>query len=162
VSRTKDICIKRITFEQIVDYWKNVSHFSDMNKQYVSTVGYLGHFTRTIKKPHFYCYGLFIDGDLVGATHISEWSEGWVRYRTINIREKYRGQNLGFRLLCSCIQKDWSQYKTVFGWVKRDHVNWSISNGFSFIDNVWQDDHTGMSAQIDYFSENIKLISFIE
>ena len=52
-------CVRReISFERLVEYWKEVDHFEDLNKIYKPIIKKLGPF-KSIDNPRYKCYGLF-------------------------------------------------------------------------------------------------------
>ncbi len=137
--------VNRISFEEIKSYWVEVDHFGIPNKRIKDVVRRLGAHQSTLENPRRISYGLFDNGRMIGVTHLVEWSQQWLRYRTINVREQYRGRDLGWYLLRTAVNMDWQDWKTpdkyVFGWVKRDHLAWSLAHGFKPVDDRWHEDH---------------------
>lgn len=147
--------ISRISFDEIKAYWIEVDHFANPNKKIREIVRRLGVRESTIDEPRRFSYGLFDDRRLIGVTHLVEWSRYWLRYRTINVRKQYRGRDLGWFLLRSAVDMDWRDWKSpdryVFGWIKRDHLAWSLAHGFKPVDDRWHQDHTGVIKPLTEF-----------
>ena len=147
--------VKRISFDDLKSYWIEIDHFANPKKRIREVVRHLGAHESDIADPHRISYGLFDDGRLIGVTHLVEWSRTWVRYRTINVRPAYRGRDLGWFLLRSAVNLDWQEWKTpdkfVFGWVKRDHLAWSLAHDFRPFDNRWHEDHTAVIKPLSEF-----------
>ena len=144
----KNLDIEVITFDELVKYWKDVNHFQDPNKRYTEIIKTLGPYKTKFKDPKRIAYGLFDGMDLIGVTQLVQWNDDIVRYRTINIREEYRGQDLGWKLLEEAWYRDWSDNKYLFGWVKDTHYNWSIFHGFKEVDGIWKDDHIAVTKDM--------------
>ena len=145
--------IEEISFDQIVEYWKEVDHFNDPNKNYRQLVSQLGPFRASIDTPISKCYGLYdrhpeveFDG-IIGVTQIYEWDLGVVRFRTINIRKPWRHQDLGWCFLESVFEEDWSIYIKMFGWMKLDKLQWALNHGFQTI-GTEQDNHIGVIKEM--------------
>lgn len=145
--------IEEISFDQIVEYWKEVDHFNDPNKNYRQLVSQLGPFRASIDTPISKCYGLYdrhpeveFDG-IIGVTQIYEWDLGVVRFRTINIRKPWRHQDLGWCFLESVFEEDWSNYIKMFGWMKLDKLQWALNHGFQTI-GTEQDNHIGVIKEM--------------
>ena len=147
--------VNRITFDDIKSYWIEVDHFGDPKKKIREVVRQLGAHETPLEDPRRFSYGLFDDGQLIGVTHLVEWSQHWLRYRTINVRKQYRGRDLGWFLLCSAVNMDWQDWKTpdkcVFGWVKRNHLAWSLAHDFKPVDDRWHDDHIAVVRPLNEF-----------
>jgi N-acetylglutamate synthase-like GNAT family acetyltransferase len=122
--------VKNISFSTIKEYWIEVEHFAEPNKIYVQIPRTLGH--------------LYAEERLIGVTQLIEWAPGVVRYRTINIREEYRGKDLGYYLLKTALAEDWSSFQYLFGWVRKSHYEWSLRHGFREFDGIWSNDHIAM------------------
>lgn len=140
--------IKRISFEQLVDYWREVDHFKDPNKRYAEIINTLGPFTTPFKDPRRIGYGLYRNDELIGVTQLVHWDNKDVRYRTINIRGNYRGEDLGWRLLYSAWHADWTDYDSLIGWIRDTHYDWSKSHGF-VESSEWHDDHILMKRDMN-------------
>ncbi len=147
LSKT-DLRIEPISFSTIKTYWIEVDHFQDPNKTYVEFPRTLGHLSSNIQSPKSQCYGLYATTQLIGVTQLIEWAPLMVRYRTINIRPEYRGQDLGYFLLETAVTRDWQNFRQLFGWVRRPHYAWSIQHGFKELDGIWTDDHIAMTKPI--------------
>ena len=141
--------VEPISFERCRDYWVEVNHFEDPNKNILEYVKTLGPFTTILENPERQAYGLFIGDILIGVTQLVRWNEDWLRYRTINIRKEYRGKSLGAFLIEKAYERDWTHMPFLFGWTKRSHKDWALKNGFTFIDEQWLDDHTGMLKKMN-------------
>jgi len=140
--------VKRIDFKTLKNYWIEVDHFKDSNKRIVEIIKYLGPHTTPYSDPKRIAYGLY-DGDmLIGATQLVQWNETHVRYRTLNVREAYRGQGLGWYLLTSSYYQDWKRCGKLFGWIRNTHYPWARAHGFVEIDNKWTDDHIAMERKM--------------
>lgn len=145
--------IEEISFEQLVEYWKEVDHFGDPNKIYRPLVSRLGPFRTSIDNPISKCYGLYdrhpevnFDG-IIGVTQLYEWDPGVVRFRTINIRKEWRHQDLGWCLLEEAFEEDWSNYLKLFGWMRLDKLDWALDHGFKTIGSE-QDYHIGVIKEM--------------
>jgi hypothetical protein len=147
--------VNRISFDEIKSYWIEVDHFGNPNKKIREVVRRLGAHESTVEEPRRFSYGLFDSGRLIGVTHLVEWSNDWLRYRTINVRKSYRGRDLGWFLLCAALDMDWRDWKKpdkhLFGWVKRDHLAWSEAHGFKPADDRWHDDHIAVIKPLSDF-----------
>ena len=147
--------VTRISFEELKRYWAEVDHFRDPDKKFREVVRRLGPYTTTIEDPRRFSYGLFDGSDLIGATHLVQWSERLIRYRTLNVRKAYRGRELGMFLLRSAVNLDWPDWKSgdnaLFGWIRRDHRPWAESQGFQPLDGQWHDDHIAMTKPLREF-----------
>lgn len=135
--------IKRIDFNTLKLYWKEVQHF-DANHEIKDVIKVLGAHITPYSNPKRICYGLYTSNTLVGATQLVQWNKGVVRYRTINIRKQYRGNDLGWFLLENAYKLDWTDNNSLFGWVKLTHFDWARQHGFVEIDNNWTDGHIAM------------------
>ncbi|MEE8257886.1 MAG: acyl carrier protein [Acidobacteriota bacterium] len=146
--RGMDMEVKRIHFEELKHYWIEVDHFKKPDKKIREVVRVLGPYACTIDDPRRESYGLFRDGKMIGGTHLVQWDARWLRYRTLNVREPYRGPDLGWILLRRAINLDWQDWKVpdryLFGWIRRPHVPWSLAHGFKKIGGRWHEDHLGM------------------
>lgn len=131
-----------LLFNELKDYWKSVKHFDD-NKKYVEIIKHLGPFTSVYDDPKRKCYGLFDNDKLIGATMLVQWSPDVVRYRTINIVKEHRGKDLGWDLLRKAWDMDWQDQRLLMGWIKEDHIGWSVSKGFKEISEHY-DNHVLM------------------
>lgn len=147
--------VSHISFDQLKDYWAEVDHFRDPDKKFREVVHRLGPYTSKLSDPRRFSYGLFDGPDLVGATHLVQWSDSLIRYRTLNVREAYRGRGLGAHLLCEAVNLDWRDWKSaenaLFGWIRRDHRAWAENQGFQPLDGQWHDDHVAMSKPLNRF-----------
>jgi hypothetical protein len=144
--------VKQIDFDTLKDYWIEVDHFKDPNKRIVEVIRYLGPHTTPYSSPKRTAYGMYTpDRELIGATQLVQWNESHVRYRTLNIREEYRGVGLGWQLL----RKAWIDFKgldstdNLFGWIRHTHYDWAEAHGFTVIDDCWIDGHIGMERKMN-------------
>ena len=136
--------VKQIDFNTLKNYWIEVDHFKDPNKRIVEVIKYLGPHTTTYSDPKRIAYGLYNNETLIGATQLVQWSPTHVRYRTLNIREEYRGQDLGWYLVSAAWQQAWQGNGKLFGWVRNTHYNWATAHKFTELDTAWTDDHIAM------------------
>jgi len=147
--------VNRISFDELKSYWIEVDHFGNPKKKIREIVRQLGAHESSLDDPRRISYGLFDDGRLVGVTHLIEWSDRWLRYRTINVRRTYRGRDLGWFLLRAAVNMDWQAWKGpdnyVFGWVKRNHLAWSLAHDFKPFDGRWHEDHTAVIKPLSEF-----------
>jgi len=147
--------VNRISFDALKSYWIEVDHFGNPKKKIREVVRCLGTHESSLEDPRRISYGLFDGNRLIGVTHLVEWSSHWLRYRTINVHQDYRGRNLGWFLLRSAVNLDWQEWKRsgnyVFGWVKRDHLAWSVTHDFKPVDNRWHGDHTAVIKPLNEF-----------
>ena len=140
-------CVRReISFERLVEYWKEVDHFEDLNKIYKPIIKKLGPF-KSIDNPRYKCYGLFNEESMIGATQLVEWNSAVGRFRTINIRKEWRNQNLGWCLLEESFNQDWSDHMSMFGWLKINKLNWAQNLGFTTIGDE-KDNHIGVIREM--------------
>ncbi len=143
-----DMEVKRIRFEDLKRYWIKFDHFKKPGKTIREVVRILGPYECTIDDPRRESYGLFHDGEMIGGTHLVQWDGRWLRYRTLNVREPYRGRDLGWVLLYRAVNLDWQDWKVpgryLFGWIRRPHVPWSLAHGFKETGGKWHEDHVGM------------------
>ena len=144
-----DMEIKRIPFAELKQYWIEVDHFHQPDKKIREVVRTLGPYTCTIENPRRQSYGMFIDGGLIGVTHLVQWDGHWLRYRTLNIREPYQGPaDLGWKLLRRAVHMDWRDWKVdgryLFSWARRSHLPWSLAHGFATVDNIRHGEHMAM------------------
>lgn len=139
---------KQIEFETLKNYWIEVDHFKDPNKRIVEVIRHLGPHTTTYSDPRRIAYGLYDDNKLIGATQLVQWSATHIRYRTLNIREEYRGQGLGWKLLQSAYEQDWLGQGNLFGWIRDTHYNWALAHGFTDLDAEWTEDHIAMERKM--------------
>ncbi len=147
-----DLFVKTIDFDEIRTYWIAKNHFQDKNKKIIENVRYLGPYTNTEDSPRYCCYGLFLKEELVGVTMLRAWNNEWVRYRTLNIDAKLRGQNIGWDFLMTAYQDGW-QGRDIFGWVRRTHLAWTENHHFKPINGVWQGEHIAMVLGQDKIKE---------
>lgn len=147
--------VARIPFEDLKSYWIEVDHFKERDKKIREVVRRLGPYKSAITDPRRFSYGLFEEQELAGVTHLVQWSDTLLRYRTLNIRKAHRGKDLGSLLLRSAIDMDWRDWKSgdryLIGWVRRDHLAWVCAHGFKPYDGQWQDDHIAMIKPLDEF-----------
>lgn len=147
--------VNRISFDQLKTYWVEVDHFGVPDKKFHEIVRTLGDCQSTITDPPRFSYGLFDAGELIGVTHLVQWDEEWLRYRTLNIRSAYRSRDLGWYLLKAAVAMDWKKSvpapNYVFGWVKRVHQSWSIAHGFEPADGRWVNGHIAMIKPLAEF-----------
>ena len=136
------LLVKRISFQTIKAFWIQTRHFGP-DKKFLENIITLGPYTNNLKEPRFEFYGLFCESELIGVTGLCNWNDDWVRYRTINIREDYRGTDLGWKLLMTAYWMDW-RVKPIFGWVRKSHLDWSLKKDFVEVDKDWIDGHKGM------------------
>lgn len=140
--------VKEITFETIKQYWIEVNHFNDPNKKIVEIIKKLGPYSTTYSDPRRISYGLFDKDRLIGVTHLVQWTENQVRYRTLNVRKEYRGNNLGWFLLENSYKKDWQGCGNLFGWIRDTHYNWAKLHNFIEVDYQWHDKHIAMERKM--------------
>jgi len=140
--------IKEIDFETLKNYWIEVDHFKDPNKRIVEVIRSLGPHITTYSDPRRIAYGLYSGNTLIGATQLVQWSDTHVRYRTLNVREQFRGQDLGWYLLSSAYEKDWKGRGKLFGWIRNTHYPWAKKHGFVDLDSKWTDDHIAMERDM--------------
>lgn len=126
--------VQRISFAEITRYWVEQNHFGDPQKVILEHVTHLGKHQSPYQNPRRISYGLFLERQTIGVTHLVQFNEKWVRYRTLNVLPQFRGQDLGWRLLCAAIQMDWPLPLTVFGWVRATHQRWALKKGFVAIE----------------------------
>lgn len=136
--------VKQIDFETLKNYWIEVDHFKDPNKRIVEVIKYLGPHTTPYSDPRRIAYGLYSNDILIGATQLVQWNKTHVRYRTLNVREEYRGQDLGWLLLSTAYKKDWQGCGNLFGWIRDTHFKWALRHNFVKYDNEWVDNHIAM------------------
>lgn len=136
--------VRHIDFETLKNYWIEVDHFKDPNKRIVDVIKHLGPHTTPYTDPRRIAYGLYSSDTLIGATQLVQWNKTHIRYRTLNIREQYRGQGLGWYLLSSAYEKDWKGCGKLFGWIRNTHYKWATIHGFVDLDDSWTDDHIAM------------------
>lgn len=138
-----EIVIKRIDWHTLVEYWKTVDHFKDPNKRYNTHINQLGPYFTPYKNPRKINYGLYDGDNLIGVTQLVEWQKNIVRYRTINVLNTYRGEDLGWRLLYSAWASDWTDYEHLIGWIRGNHIAWAEDHGFEKYGD-YMDDHIMM------------------
>jgi GNAT superfamily N-acetyltransferase len=144
--------VARISFNDLKSYWIEVDHFKDPNKKIREVVRALGPYRTEMPDPRRFSYGLYDDGKLVGVTHLVQWSDALVRYRTLNVRPSHRGKDMGSFLLSSAINMDWKpSVNDLFGWIRRDHQAWASAHGFKPLDGRWHDDHIAMIRPLSAF-----------
>ena len=140
--------VNRISFDQLKAYWIEVDHFADPGKKFRNVVRSLGDSRSPLADPARFSYGLFDSGELIGVTHLVQWDEDWLRYRTLNIRQGYRSRDLGWYLLRTAVAQDWKDGVPappyIFGCVRRQHQGWSIAHGFTPAAGRWVDGHIAM------------------
>ena len=140
--------VKRISFDYIKEYWIEVDHFKDPNKKIVEVIKTLGNHVTPFSDPRRISYGLFDNNYMIGATHLVQWTEDLVRYRTLNIRKEYRGNDLGWHLLSEAWTMDWIGYKTLYGYIRDTHVPWATKHGFQYYDDEYVDNHISMIREM--------------
>lgn len=141
--------VVRISFDELKSYWIEVDHFKDTNKKIREVVRSLGPYKNKIDDPRRFSYGLYDGKTLAGVTHLVQWSDKLVRYRTLNVRPEHRNKNLGWFLLSSAVHMDWmSSGLDLFGWIRRDHQTWANLHGFKQLDGQWHDDHIAMTKTL--------------
>jgi N-acetylglutamate synthase-like GNAT family acetyltransferase len=141
-----------ISFNDLKSYWIEVDHFKDPDKNIRELVRHLGPYKTQEIDPRRFSYGLYDGSDLVGVTHLVQWSDRLVRYRTLNVRPSHRGRDLGLFLLSSAIHMDWnSSDHDLFGWIRRDHQAWASAHGFKPLDGSWHDNHIAMTRPLSAF-----------
>jgi len=136
--------VEHIDFETLKNYWIEVDHFKDPNKRIVEVIKYLGPHTTPFINPRRIAYGLYDSDRLIGATQIVQWTNSHVRYRTLNIRKEYRGQDLGWYLLNTAYKQDWQGRGKLFGWIRDSHYTWAKSHDFTELDHTWTENHIAM------------------
>jgi acyl carrier protein len=155
IDRSTDLEVERIDFETLKQYWLDVGHFQQPNKKIREVVRVLGPYECVLDDPRRESYGLFHDGALIGVTNLVQWDANWLRYRTINIRQPFRGPDLGWMLLRRAVDLDWRDWavpgKFMFSWLRRSHMPWSLAHGFTEIDGRWHDDHIAMLKPMTEF-----------
>jgi len=143
-----DMDVRRIRFGELKRYWIEVGHFQNPDKKIREVVRNLGPYECTIDNPRRESYGLFHEGTMIGGTHLMQWDARWLRYRTLNVGEAFRGRDLGWMLLCAAVDLDWRDWKVedryLFGWIRRSHVPWSLAHGFTKAGRTWHEDHIAM------------------
>lgn len=140
--------LRRITFAQLRNYWLEVDHFKDPNKRIIEVINTLGPHETPYKNPRRIAYGLY-DGDrIIGATQIVQWDANLVRYRTLNVREEYRGEGLGWEMLKTAWDADWQGHGKLFGWIRDTHYQWACAHGFTNYDSNWTGDHIAMTKEM--------------
>lgn len=140
--------VKQIDFETLKSYWIEVDHFKDPNKRIIEVIKYLGPHTSPYEDPRRIAYGMYDQDVLIGATQLVQWNETHVRYRTLNVREEYRGQGIGWELLNTAYNQDWQSCGNLFGWIRNTHYDWAVAHGFTDLDQNWTDDHIAMERQM--------------
>lgn len=141
--------VKHIDFETIKDYWIEVNHFNnEPNKVIKEVARRLGPHKIGYDDPKRICYGLYDSDNLIGVTQLVQWQPGLVRYRTINVRELYRGKDLGWALLETAWNLDWKGSGKLFGWIRGSHYKWALDHGFVDYDTDWVDDHIAMVKEM--------------
>jgi len=143
-----ELSVAPIPFDEIKAYWIAVDHFGVPDKKIREVVSSLGPLKSSFADPRRVSYGLFDSDRIIGVTHLVQWSDDWVRYRTINIHPAYRGRDLGWYLIRIAVNMDWRDMKApgkfLFGWIRRPHHPWSVAHGFEPADGTWHDDHMVM------------------
>ena len=132
---------RQISWETLKAYWKEVNHFNfHPGKKYKEIITQLGPF-KIECEPRCQAYGLF-DNKLIGVTQLTEWSpqKSWIRFRTINIREEYRNQELGWKLLLDALN-EWN-YEFLFGWLRQDYYHARFFSKFTQITPFMKDDYS--------------------
>ena len=154
-DRGADWEVERIDFETLKQYWLDVVHFQEPDKKIREVVRVLGPYECVLDDPRRESYGLFHDGGLIGVTHLVQWDANWLRYRTLNIREPFRGPDLGWMLLRRAMELDWRDWKVpgkfMFSWLRRSHMPWSLAHGFTEIDGRWHGDYIAMLKPMTEF-----------
>ncbi len=136
--------VRHIEYEKVSDFWRENEHFSREDlKGGVFDVKRLGHFRNFIQNPKTLSYGLYKGEDLIGVTAFYQWNLAWVRFRTIHIKEEFRGHNLGASLLAKAYFNDCPS-KSIFGWMRSNIYGWAEKFGFEAIDQVINDQHKAM------------------
>jgi N-acetylglutamate synthase-like GNAT family acetyltransferase len=144
--------VSRISFDELKSYWIEVDHFKVPNKKIREVVRQLGPYKCEMTDPRRFSYGLYDGEELVGVTHLVQWSDQLVRYRTLNVRRSHRGRGLGSFLLTCAINMDWkSSDHDLFGWIRRDHQAWAKIHGFKPLDGSWHDNHIAMTKPLSDF-----------
>ncbi len=147
--------VTHISFGDLKSYWIEVDHFRDPSKKFREVVRKLGPYKTMIDDPRRFSYGLFDEGKLVGVTHLVQWNDNLIRYRTLNVLPSHRGRDVGAFLLRNAVNLDWRDWKSpdnsLFGWIRRDHQSWASSHGFKPFDGSWHDDHILMTKPLDAF-----------
>lgn len=144
--------VARISFSLLKSYWIEVDHFKDPDKNIRELVRRLGPYVSELSDPRRFSYGLYDNEKLVGVTHLVQWSDALVRYRTLNVLQSHRGRDLGAFLLGSAIKLDWRGLDhDLFGWIRREHQPWALNHGFMPLDGTWHDDHIAMTKPLGDF-----------
>jgi hypothetical protein len=132
-----------ISFETLGEFWRETKHFAGTDSKGKPYVNRLGPYQSDFEQPPFMAFAIRFNKEVIAATQFVNWSEGWVRYRTIHVKEPFRGNGLGFRLLCYGHKRSWPE-KDVFGWVRQSHLGWSLHHGFRPLSNQWHGSHIAM------------------
>jgi hypothetical protein len=135
--------VERISDEDVARFWVENKHWEEGQVSASHDIRQLGHFKNHLVSPKRIAYGLFDKKPLIGVTMMYEWNSQWVRYRTIHLLTSYRKKGLSHPFLRVAYDMDWKD-KSVFGWVRQSHYDWSIKAGFEEIDGVWNESHIGM------------------
>ena len=141
--------VREIEWETFVKFLFSRSHITlnhlQKMSEYCSTLGKL---KSKNKSPKFNHYGLYKDNTLIGVTSIQEFSDflylpnDSVRYRYLYIDEKYRGNDLAYKLLNYLVPSG-----PLFGYAKNTHIGWCLKHGFSPITDVDETGHQFMLRQ---------------
>ena len=142
VVNIDDKSVREIKWDTFVKFLFNKSHITiDHIKKMNEYCEVLGSFKSKNKSPKYNHYGLYKDNTLIGVTSIQEFSDfvylpkDAVRYRYLYIDEKYRGNDLAYKLLSYLVPD-----KPLFGYAKNNHITWCEKHGFEAITAV---DNTG-------------------
>ena len=138
--------VRQIEWETFVKFLFSRSHITlnhlQKMSEYCSTLGQL---KSKNKSPKFNHYGLYKDNTLIGVTSIQEFSDflylpnDSVRYRYLYIDEKYRGNDIAYKLLNYLVPSG-----PLFGYAKNTHIEWCLRHGFSPITEVDETGHQFM------------------
>jgi hypothetical protein len=142
----KKIKVKEISFDTLKTYWTDQKHF-DADHDCKEVVRYLGTHINAYTDPKRKCYGLYYLDEIIGGTQLVQWNEDVVRYRTINVKPKYRGYDLGWYLIQQGLQD--FQCSKLFGWIKHNHIDWAKKHGFYEVDHCWTDKHIAMYKNLN-------------
>ena len=147
--------VKRISWGELKNYWIEVNHFEDKAKEYTEIVKTLGHFECGFNTPRVEAYGLFKNDYMIGATQMIQWNKNWNRFRTVNIREKYRGNNLGVFMVDQAAFLFDIASKYLFAWVRVDYIDYFTKTGFEKISELVVDKYHHLRHQGMLKGENV-------
>lgn len=132
--------VKRITWNELKNFWIKYNHFRVKNKKYVEVIRQLGPYKIEYKNPRCQAYGLF-DDRLVGATQLTDWSDEFIRARTIRIEKEYRGNDAGWYLMSTALLDSWDLSKKLFGWYPDFFIWWPLKYGWEIYSDFMEDEY---------------------